>query len=302
MAAAVEAPGKTVLRCCGHPPVAERILMENTKYILLIDFSSEETKRLAESLNPILKKLGMIDFLVFGVSDPNSLYDLFSNAPSNIAAFIINAIRPVPEFPRVIKNSSENRISKFIFGSYEEYTPNAVLVIYTNKTEYLEPHNSNHSYHHKNSLIITSDISLEAFTKILQFIKSQQSKEVHDQETGSLDRSFLDSIRLVSPPWEEIRRYLASHPHFMEQMTPQQFEELAAEIFRSHGFDVELTSRTRDGGYDIIAIKHNAPTSFRVLVEAKRHNPEKPLNPGYVREIYGMRSLAHASQVCLVTM
>ncbi len=84
-------------------------------------------------------------------------------------------------------------------------------------------------------------------------------------------------------------------------MSPRKFEELAAEIFRSHGFDVELTAQTRDGGYDIIAIKRNDPTSFRVLVEAKRHNPERPLNPGYVREIYGMRTLAHASQVCLVT-
>jgi HJR/Mrr/RecB family endonuclease len=56
----------------------------------------------------------------------------------------------------------------------------------------------------------------------------------------------------------------------------RQFEEVIAELLRSQGFDVDLTKRTRDGGYDIMAIKkidHHLPMKF--LVECKRYSNKK---------------------------
>jgi len=45
---------------------------------------------------------------------------------------------------------------------------------------------------------------------------------------------------------------------YIHRISPREFEEIIAEIFRDKGFDVEITKKTRDGGKDIIAIhKHD---------------------------------------------
>jgi HJR/Mrr/RecB family endonuclease len=56
------------------------------------------------------------------------------------------------------------------------------------------------------------------------------------------------------------------------QLTSRAFEELIAELLRHQGFEVELTKQTRDGGYDLIALKRfdsQYPSKF--LVECKRY-------------------------------
>ncbi|WP_425353535.1 restriction endonuclease [Symbiobacterium terraclitae] len=43
------------------------------------------------------------------------------------------------------------------------------------------------------------------------------------------------------------------------------FEEYIASVFESHGCSVELTTHTRDGEYDIIAIRENPlPLDLRI--------------------------------------
>jgi HJR/Mrr/RecB family endonuclease len=56
----------------------------------------------------------------------------------------------------------------------------------------------------------------------------------------------------------------------------REFEEVIAELLAKQGFKVELTPRTKDGGYDIIALlnyKQHNPLKF--LVECKRYNDKK---------------------------
>lgn len=56
------------------------------------------------------------------------------------------------------------------------------------------------------------------------------------------------------------------------KVEPREFEEIMAELLRAQGYEVELTKQTRDGGYDIIALRSlggNIP--FKMLVECKRH-------------------------------
>lgn len=40
----------------------------------------------------------------------------------------------------------------------------------------------------------------------------------------------------------------------MREISPREFEEVVSEIFRSKGFEVDLTKRTANGGKDIIAV------------------------------------------------
>jgi restriction system protein len=79
------------------------------------------------------------------------------------------------------------------------------------------------------------------------------------------------------------------------------FERLVAELYRDHGWEVQLTAFSRDGGYDLVALHRIGPQEIKVLVEVKRFSPQRPVSVGLVRSLYGTRTLRHASQVVLAT-
>jgi hypothetical protein len=54
----------------------------------------------------------------------------------------------------------------------------------------------------------------------------------------------------------KVVEYFAKHPEHMHALAPWQFEELVGEILTRFGYHVELTQRTRDGGFDLFAISH----------------------------------------------
>lgn len=59
------------------------------------------------------------------------------------------------------------------------------------------------------------------------------------------------------------------------RLDPHAFEEVVAELLRSKGFTVDITKRTRDGGYDLIAITQQAGFPLKYLIECKRYSEEK---------------------------
>jgi len=59
------------------------------------------------------------------------------------------------------------------------------------------------------------------------------------------------------------------------QLEPHIFEEVVAELLRSQGFEVNLTKRTRDGGYDLVALTKQGGFPLKFLVECKRYTTEK---------------------------
>lgn len=86
-------------------------------------------------------------------------------------------------------------------------------------------------------------------------------------------------------------RLIQEDSSYIYKITTREFEEIIAEIFRSSGFDVTLTKRTRDGGKDIIAIHKNElglETSY--FIECKRHAFDSKVDVGIVREVYGVHS------------
>jgi hypothetical protein len=106
---------------------------------------------------------------------------------------------------------------------------------------------------------------------------------------------------LVEAVNDELLRHLAKCPQLMYQLTSRRFEELVARIFSDHGFDVELTRASRDGGYDILAKLHNPATSFIALVECKKYSPENRVGVEIVRGLYGVTEMKGANQGLVVT-
>ena len=107
--------------------------------------------------------------------------------------------------------------------------------------------------------------------------------------------------QLIKPLAEELAVVCGSRPSYLDKLTPRQFEELIAALFRNHGFKVELTSQTQDGGYDIVAASHSKLGSEVALIEVKHFAPNRPVGVGLVRALYGVKHLQNADKVMLVT-
>lgn len=90
-------------------------------------------------------------------------------------------------------------------------------------------------------------------------------------------------------------------PEIIYSITSRQFEELIAHIFSLHGFVVELTKKTRDGGRDIIAIKSELDIRLKYLIECKRYSMENPVNVELVRALYGVQIQEGANKSVLAT-
>jgi len=75
-----------------------------------------------------------------------------------------------------------------------------------------------------------------------------------------------------------------------EKITPREFEEIVAELFKGYGYSVELTKRTRDGGRDVIAInRNNVIIPQKYLIECK-HWKDK-VGVSVVRELLGVSAI-----------
>jgi restriction system protein len=93
----------------------------------------------------------------------------------------------------------------------------------------------------------------------------------------------------------------SGRPAYLDQLTPRGFEELIASLFRNHGFTVELTARTRNGGYDIVAVSSSKLSRETVQIEVKHFAPDRPVGVGVGRALYGVKHLKRASRVVLAT-
>lgn len=69
----------------------------------------------------------------------------------------------------------------------------------------------------------------------------------------------------------------------LRTLSPDQFEEYTAELFKVMGFKTEIVGGSNDGGIDIIVKKEDV-TSF---VQCKRYREKNKITPSQVRDFYG---------------
>jgi restriction system protein len=100
----------------------------------------------------------------------------------------------------------------------------------------------------------------------------------------------------------EMIQFFRRHPEQMYSMPPRKFEELIAAIFKNHGFKVQLTPETRDGGIDIIAVEHSNLTGESIhLIECKRYAPYNYVGIGVVQRLLGVVTQTQATRGIVVT-
>jgi HJR/Mrr/RecB family endonuclease len=79
-------------------------------------------------------------------------------------------------------------------------------------------------------------------------------------------------------------------PEKIRKITPRDFEEIIAAIFRKKEFSVELTQKTRDGGKDIIAISTDKlGIKVKYFIECKHYAENNKVDVNIVRALHGVK-------------
>lgn len=124
-------------------------------------------------------------------------------------------------------------------------------------------------------------------------------------QSGTLESLFTlpsdaEVIKVVSRVEDLLPQGVLTQTDLLAPLS-RQFEELVAEIFDRLGYVVELTAQTRDGGKDIVAIRRTSEVQLRLLIECKRYRPERKIEVGVVRQLYGVKVADRATQALLAT-
>lgn len=81
-----------------------------------------------------------------------------------------------------------------------------------------------------------------------------------------LKRTPVESVEI---PAADLRRHLVRQYESRFDIHPRKLEEILSSIFKEHGFEVELTAYTKDGGIDLFVLRD--PAEGIVAVQAKRN-------------------------------
>jgi hypothetical protein len=127
---------------------------------------------------------------------------------------------------------------------------------------------------------------------------------------GEADSLFPPNSRLALFPHNDqivgatlaFEKFFGASPSLGDllQLTSFQFEQFVAEIWHRLGYEIEMTSRTRDGGRDVIAVKRRE-AQLRFLIECKRFDPSRKVGVSLVRALHGVKVHENANKAFLAT-
>lgn len=116
---------------------------------------------------------------------------------------------------------------------------------------------------------------------------------------------FSDPDDINTQSIDEIIKTVASNPALIYELRPRNFEIMVAQLFYDKGFETRLTPATRDGGYDILAMKPNPNNNegepILFYIECKRYNEINKIDVKTVRALYGVQTADKVHQSILVT-
>ncbi|MBA4017665.1 MAG: hypothetical protein C0483_10875 [Pirellula sp.] len=111
--------------------------------------------------------------------------------------------------------------------------------------------------------------------KLMQEVKNSTRKYTFEVQTRA--EQFIREASVDSAAMERL----------LTTIDPFLFEEVVAELLAAKGFDVHLTSRTRDRGKDIYAVWPDATGPLLMMVECKRLKPDSALDAINIRALLG---------------
>src|SRR4051812_1601816 len=101
--------------------------------------------------------------------------------------------------------------------------------------------------------------------------------------------------------WNNLIRELTRNPEKLYEFSPRMFESFVAELFRSYGYQVEVTAPSRDGGRDLLVSVLNPLGDFLYFVECKRYRARTKVGVRQVRQLFGVVEQERATAGILVT-
>lgn len=134
-----------------------------------------------------------------------------------------------------------------------------------------------------------------------------------DVAWGEQIYEFDDDARLYVPQQQAIVTELGygaaelisaayRNPDVLFDAAPRAFEEMVAYIFEKHGFQVELTKQTRDGGRDLVALRTDElGVPVKYLIECKRYARDRSVGVEIVRSLFGVQQAEGANKALIVT-
>lgn len=147
-----------------------------------------------------------------------------------------------------------------------------------------------------------------AISMVSSLLKNRSAKELLREIRSrlyELKEKDTTLIKVVQPKIvtasENIVQNLKNRPNDIYRISPRSFEELIAELLDDMGWDVHLTTQTRDGGRDILAYLNTDIGKILCLVEAKRYGRDKPVGVSVIRNLYGTLCDEQANNAMLVT-
>jgi len=126
---------------------------------------------------------------------------------------------------------------------------------------------------------------------------------------GGVPESALEDRSLVTPDplivqvtldFQRLLNEVVADSDTLFHLTPEQFEELIADIWARFGYEIELTKRTRDGGRDVVAIRR-AHVELKFLIECKRYAKLRKVGVSFVRALYGIKTHEGATKAIIAT-
>lgn len=148
------------------------------------------------------------------------------------------------------------------------------------------------------------DLVLEC---LIRSLPPEEREKVWETYTHALEykerTSQIYTPQLITSVNGKLLDLVANRHDLLFKISDREFEELIAEIFKAEGYDVELTKRTRDNGYDVIAV-YNSLIRQKLLIECKRkRNPQAKIPIGIVRQVLGSLEMSdvEAQKIVLVT-
>jgi HJR/Mrr/RecB family endonuclease len=266
-----------------------KINSEISVKILLVSHPSVKAylERVAKSLN---EKGWNVD-LAFGIEEPFSMietshYDL---------CVVHNRLRDQGND----RDMSHIELIRKVKQHYEwpKFIINSGYPIYSEVKEALTPNLKGES------LVIDYVSMHEGIEKLLQSVeKAIHSKASSTFELFSDPQPTQAVIELFSSINAKLIGAIKKSPNDLYHLQPRAFEELVAELLASYGWEVNLTKQTRDGGYDILAIRKDISSiTISMIVECKRYRPDRRVGLDIIRSLYGVKADLRVGMAMLAT-
>lgn len=132
--------------------------------------------------------------------------------------------------------------------------------------------------------LFTRDTIEERIQRILNKKRDLFKEVIDDLSDTNLAKSLTeDELFGLFPNIKKEERAIESLRH----ISPQQFEELIATLFKKMGYYVKLTSKTRDQGIDVFAKRISETGTDNYAIQCK-HYHDGVVGVGHIRDLYGV--------------